>query len=189
VLADPGNGKVSAMSRWLAQSLLVAALVVVLSPPAAAQDRGAVEAGIFGRGTLFDPSLEVKTGVGVGIRAAVFLAPQWLVEADLSISGVDGLAAIPETSYRPLHFRVSYVRPSSERARMVVGLGLVATRFGGDFGESDTGVGGLFGFRVELPRSLIARVDGTLDYVPAPANGAGDNWNAGLQIGVGYRLR
>ncbi len=174
------------MSRRYLLSVLAAAL---FAPRAAAQVRGAVELGVFGRETLFDPSLEVQTALGVGVRAAVFLAPQWLVEADLSTSGVDGLASIPETSYRPFHLRVNYVRPSSERARMVVGAGLVATRFGGDFGESDTGVGGLFGFRVELPRSLIARLDGTLDYVPSPANGAGDNWIAGLQIGVGYRLR
>jgi hypothetical protein len=50
------------------------------------------------------------------------------------------------------------------------------------------GVAGLFGFRVELPRSLVARVDATLDSVPAPANGAGDNWIAGLQLGVAYRF-
>jgi hypothetical protein len=57
--------------------------------------------------------------------------------------------------------------------------------FGGDFEESDAGVGGLFGFRVALPRSLVLRADGALDYVPSPANGAGDNWIAGVQVGVG----
>lgn len=174
------------MTRRFAIPVLAALLAA--PPPAAAQQRGTIEAGLLARGTLFDPSLEVATAIGVGGRVAVFLAPQWLLEADLSLSGVNGLASIRETSYRPFHVRVNYLRPYSERGRMVLGLGLVATSFGGDFGDSDAGLGGLFGFRVDLGRSLVARGDGTLDYVPSPANGAGENWIAGVQVGVGYRF-
>lgn len=172
------------MKRWLA----IVVVGALLGAPAAAQQRGTIEVGLLARGTLFDPSLEVATAIGAGGRAAVFLAPQWLLEADLSMSGVDGLASLAETSYRPLHVRVNFLRPYSDRGRLVVGLGLVATSFGGDFGESDAGLAGLFGFRIVFRRSLVARLDGTLDYMPSPANGAGDNWNAGLQIGVGYRF-
>ncbi len=168
--------------------MLAAAALAALAAPTAAQQRGTLEVGVFARGTLFDPSLQVETALGVGARAALFLAPRWLLEADLSTSGVDGLASFPETSYRPFHLRGNFVRSYSQRGQMVVGLGVVATSFGGDFGESDAGVAGLFGFRLQLPRSLVARVDATLDYVPAPANGAGDNWVAGVQLGVGYRV-
>jgi hypothetical protein len=166
----------------------ITVVVLLATAPAAAQQRGTIEVGLLARGTLFDPSLEVATAIGVGGRAAVFLAPHWLLEADLSMSGVDGLASLAETSYRPLHVRVNFLRRYSDRGRMVLGLGLVATSFGGDFGESDAGVAGLFGFGIDASRALVARADATLDYMPTPANGAGDNWNAGLQIGLGYRF-
>jgi hypothetical protein len=160
-------------------------LGLVLATPAAAQRRGTLEVGLLVRGTLFDPSLGVETALGVGGQAAVFLAPRWLLEADMSVAGVDGLAGFAETSYRPFHLRVTCLRSYAERGAIVLGLGLVATGFGGDFEESDAGVGGLFGFRVASPRSLVLRADGAMDYVPSPANGAGDNWIAGVQVGVG----
>jgi hypothetical protein len=47
---------------------------------------------------------------------------------------------------------------------------------------------GLFGTRTDLGRFLVARVDFTPDFVPTPANGAGNNWIAGMQIGLGYRI-
>lgn len=175
----------SAMRRRIAMSLVAAAL---LAAPVAAQRRGTVEVGAFARGTLFDPSLDVTGTASLGARAAVFLTPRWLLEADLSASDVDGLAGLSETSYRTLHLRANHLRSYSERGQLVVGLGLVGNSYGGTFAESDAGVTGLFGFRIALRPALVARVDGTLDYVPSPANGAGDNWIAGLQIGVGYRF-
>lgn len=167
---------------------ICALAATLLAAPAGAQQGGTFEGGAFARATLFDPSLDVDLGLGLGLRAALFLSPRWLLEVDASVSGVDGLATVPETSYRPFHVRVNYLRPYSEREGMVVGLGLVANSYGGDFDESDAGVGGLFGFRVELARTLVLRADGTLDYVPSPANGAGDNWLAGVHVGLGYRL-
>ncbi|MGH7699574.1 MAG: hypothetical protein ACREMJ_03505 [Gemmatimonadales bacterium] len=167
---------------------ILALAATLVAAPAGAQERGRFEAGVFTRATLFDPSLDVDLALGAGLRAAVFLSPRWLVEADLSVSGVDGLATFPETSYRPFHLRVNYLRPYSERGGMIVGLGLVANSYGGDFDENDAGVAGLFGFRIGLTRTLVLRTDGTLDYVPEPGNGAGDNWIAGIQVGLGYRL-
>lgn len=168
--------------------VISAVAATLLAAPAGAQQRGTFEGGAFARATLFDPSLDVDLGFGVGLRAAVFLSPRWMLEADVSVSGVDGLATLPETSYRPFHLRLNYLRSYSERGSMVVGLGMVANGYGGDFGESDAGVAGLFGFRIELTRILVLRADGTLDYVPSPANGAGDNWLAGVQLGVSYQF-
>jgi hypothetical protein len=163
-------------------------LAVILAAPVVAQRRGTVEGGVFARGTLFDPSLDKETALGIGGRLAVYVAPKWLVEADISTSAADGLTSRADVSYRPFHVRVNFLEPYSERGKMVVGLGFVTTRFGGDFGESDSGLAGLFGMRTELGRSLVGRVDFTMDFVPSPANGAGNNWIAGLHIGVGYRI-
>jgi hypothetical protein len=106
----------------------------------------------------------------------------------MSTTSVDGLASYPNVTYRPFHVRLNFEEPYSERGKMVVGLGFVTTSFGGDFGESDSGIAGLFGLQIHLRQSVYARVDGNLDWVPSPANQAGDNWIAGLQIGVGYRF-
>jgi hypothetical protein len=163
-------------------------LAVILAAPVASQRPGTVEVGVFGRGTLFDPSLEEASALGFGGRVAVFLGERWLLEADMSTTSVDGLASYPNVTYRPFHVRLNFEEPYSERGKMVVGLGFVTTSFGGDFGERDSGLAGLFGMRTELGRSLVGRVDFTMDFVPSPANGAGNNWIAGLHIGVGYRI-
>jgi hypothetical protein len=186
VLADPGDGTVNGMNARFTAPLLVAAALCATS--AAAQQQGTFEAGLLVRGTLFDPSLEVATAVGFGGRLAVFLKPSWMLEADVSTSNVADLVSFPQVRYQPFHLRANFLKAYSARESMVIGFGLVATNFGGDFEGSDVGLAGLFGFRIGVRRSLVARVDGTLDYVPSPANGAGDNWNAGVQIGLGYRF-
>lgn len=166
--------------------LAAAWLAVALATPAPAQRLGSIEVGALARGTLFDPSLSRVTALGFGGRVGVYLAPSWLVEADLSIANADGLAGYSSTTYSPLHIRVNYLAPYADRGKMVLGLGVVRTHFGGNFGKSDSGVAGLLGLRIDLHHSIVARADGTMDFVPSPANGAGNNWNAGLQIGIGY---
>ncbi|HXF96272.1 MAG TPA: outer membrane beta-barrel protein [Gemmatimonadales bacterium] len=164
------------------------AALAALAVPAAAQQGPSFEAGVFARGTLFDPSLEVTGTAGLGARAGVLPGDRWLLEADFSASAVDGLAGIPETSYRSLHLRVNYLRPYSDRGQLVAGLGVVGNSYGGAWKETDAGITGLFGFRVKLARALVFRADGSLDYLPSPANRAGDNWIAAVQLGVGYRF-
>ncbi len=158
----------------------------LLTSPAAAQRAGSVEVGFLARGTLFDPSLTVTTALGAGMRAGVYLAPQVLIEADISTATVTGLASFPNASYRPFHARVNLLTPYSDRGELVLGLGVVATHYGGDFGKNDRGWASLLGLRLDLHRALVARVDLTLDFVPSPANQAGNNWIGGLQIGTAY---
>lgn len=173
----------------LRDQLAISALgIALLTTPVAAQRLGSLEAGILARGTLFDPSLVQETALGVGARAGVYLAPAWLVEADLSTSSANGLASFPRASYRPFHGRVNFLTPYSDRGKAVFGLGVVATHYGGDFNKSDTGLAGLFGLCLDLRHSVVGRADFTLDFVPSPANQAGNLWIAGVQVGLGYRF-
>jgi hypothetical protein len=173
----------------LGHRLAVCLLAVsLLASPAAAQRAGSVEVGVLLRGTLFDPSLKVQTALGAGGRAGVYLAPRFLIEADISTTTVNGLASFPKASYRPFHARVNFLTPYADRGKLVVGLGVVATHYGGDFGKNDNGLASLFGLRLDLHRSLVARVDLTFDFVPSPANGANNNLIGGMQIGVGYQF-
>ena len=162
--------------------------VALLATPARAQQLGSFEAAVLVRGTLFDPSLSRETAIGWGGRAGVYLAPAWLVEADLSASNADGLASFTRASYRPFHARINFLAPYSDRGKAVFGLGVVATHYGGDFGKNDAGLAGLFGLCLDLHHSIVGRADFTLDFVPSPANQAGNNFIAGVQVGLGYRF-
>ncbi len=162
--------------------------VALLATPARAQNLGRFEAALLARGTLFDPSLTRETAIGWGGRAGVYLAPAWLVEADVSTGNADGLASFTRVTYRPFHARVNFLTPYSDRGKAVFGLGLVATHYGGDFDKSDTGLAGLFGLCLDLHHSIVGRADFTLDFVPSPANQAGNNFIAGIQVGLGYRF-
>lgn len=173
----------------LRDRLAIAALGVTLfAPPAGAQRLGSFEAAVLARGTLFDPSLVRETALGVGARAGLYLAPAWLVEADLSNSSANGLASFPRATYRPFHARINFLAPYSDRGKAVFGLGVVANHYGGDFDKNESGLAGLFGLCLDLQHSIIGRADFTLDFVPSPANQAGNVWIAGVQVGLGYRF-
>jgi hypothetical protein len=174
------------MNRGVAAASLAAALLVA---PAAAQRRGSLEAGLIARATLFDPSLGATGAVGVGARLGVYIAPAWLVETDISTSNADGLESRVHVIYRPLRLRLTLLEPYSERGTLLLGVGGVTTHYGGDLNRSDNGFTALLGIRAAFWHSLFGRVDMTMDYVPTPANGAGDNWNGGLQLGLGYFFR
>ena len=161
----------------------------LVAPAASAQRAGSIEAGALVRGTLFDPSLQVQTALGAGGRAAAYLAPFLFVEVDFSSTTVNGLASFPRASYQPLHARLNFLTPYSDRGKAIVGLGVVTTHYGGDFDKSDKGIASLFGLRIDLHRSLVGRLDVTFDYVPSPANGAGNNWIGGMHLGIGYAFR
>lgn len=91
------------------------ALAVSLAAPVASQRPGTVEVGVFGRGSLFDPSLDEASALGFGGRVAVFLGERWLLEADMSTTSVDGLASYPNLTYRPFHVRLNFEEPYSEQ--------------------------------------------------------------------------
>lgn len=168
------------MGRRFATGVLA---VAMLAGPVAAQRRGMVEGTVIVRGTMFDPSFKSpQSGVGFGGRLGVYVAPKWLFEADLSTSSSEGL------DYQPLHVRVNFLEEFKPGGLMVVGLGYARNSYSGSFDGSDGGFSGNFGFRLEVRGSFFTRVDGVLDYIPSPVNGAGNNWNFGFHVGAGYRL-
>ncbi len=164
-------------SRWM--MLLLAAVGVA---PVAAQRLGTAEVSVFGRATLMDPSVRSDPAAGIGGRVGVFVRPGWLLEVDLSTTSAGGL------DYRPLHVRLNTIAAASDRASLIAGVGYVHDSYGGGLQGHDGGVGALVGLRFGLRRTMFWRLDATLDYIPSPANGVGDNWHTGGQVGVGYRF-
>lgn len=169
--------------------LTVAAFLLALAMPAAAQNPWTVEAGVLARGTLFDPSLSKTSVVGAGGWAGVYLSPLWMVEADLTYASASGLDGYTSATYVPIHVRLDLLQSYSPSGTLVIGLGVVRNHYGGAFRRSDMGVSGGLGVRTSLPHGFELRLDGTLDLMPSPANRAGNNWNGGVELGLGYLFR
>ena len=67
---------------------------VVLTAPAAAQQRGTLEIGAFVTGASFDQELGLKHGIGGGGRLGMYLDPHWSIEfenAELAATRPNGL--------------------------------------------------------------------------------------------------
>lgn len=156
--------------------------LTMLAAPAAAQRAGTFEAGLITRGTLLDPSFKSLGMVGFGARIGAHLGPQWMLEADVSTSSSRGL------DYQPVHIRAMLLQEIQPGGFMTLGLGYARNHFSGTVNGNDNGVAGLFGFRQVVRERFFTRVELSVDYIPSPANGAGDNWNGTIQVGGGYRF-
>lgn len=166
------------MGRHFASAVLALAVVV---GPAAAQGPGTLEASVFARGTMFDPSIDSpQSAVGAGIRIGAYLRPQWLFEADVSTSSSSGL------DYRPIHLRVNLLEEYKSGGHMLFGVGYALEHYSGTLDGNDSGLSGMFGLRQAIGSSAFGRAEFVLDYVPSPTNGAGNNWHGSFQLVGGY---
>jgi outer membrane protein OmpA-like peptidoglycan-associated protein len=156
--------------------------------PLAAQSPGTVELGAFGRYTAFDATLALKNRLGGGGRFGVFVVPNLEVEGTGSWTGTEVEGSGADVSYLPFHARLVYNLPVHERAAVLIGAGLVHTQYQNTADASDDGANGLLGLRFWLSDAVSGRVEGLLDYIPAPTNGAGNNVNWGAQAGLSVFL-
>ena len=60
--------------------IFLGAASLMCAIPAAAQERGTVEFGAFGSGGMFNKSLTLNSGFGVGGHVGAYLDPNWAVE-------------------------------------------------------------------------------------------------------------
>ncbi|HYT83176.1 MAG TPA: hypothetical protein VEK86_06985 [Gemmatimonadales bacterium] len=157
--------------------------VAMFTGPAAAQRPGTMEAGLFARVTMFDPSLgSPQSALGFGGRIAAYARAQWFVEADLSTSSANGL------DYTPFHIRVNYLEEFKPGGLMIAGLGYARNHYSGTLDGNDNGLSGVFGLRQAVRGSFVGRLDFALDYIPSPVNRAGNNWQGSFQVGGSYRF-
>lgn len=167
--------------------LLVAGVLTAISVPVAAQEKGTVEIGGFGRFTKYDGSFSTtrksENSYGGGGRLGYFFANKWELEADGSFNATDlenyfvGYRSTP-VRYWPFHLRGIYNAPLGSKWDFLLGAGPVLNYYGKStlannptINGTDFGVGGLAGLRFKLTHWLALRADGTLDYMPSPRNG------------------
>jgi len=173
------------MSRRI---MVMALFVLLVAVPVAAQERGTLEAGLFGRFTVLDRDLRLDDSAGLGGRLGYFFNDRFALEADGSLTRVDGLGA-QHVTVRPLHLRFLYDIPAWDQVSLLLGAGYAHYRYGGDLepSVSDWGFGGLVGLRFHDCGPFSFRLEGTLDkFSDVGLIGAVDqsatNW--GLQFGA-----
>lgn len=170
---------------------LAAIVAVIVAAPAAAQDRGTIELGAFGRYTRFSSSgLTLADRAGFGARAGYFLSPLLALELDGSRTTThDPAVSTPTIAYYPWHLRGVVNLPFTERVSGLLGVGPMLNNYrttGAN--ETDYGVGGLAGARVRLASAVALRLDATADWSLHRSSGGGNYWNLGLQAGVSVLL-
>jgi hypothetical protein len=166
------------MTARLTCAALAATLVCVLPRWAAAQRRGTLEIGAFGRYVNYDNAIGLDNAVAVGGRVALYLGPSFAIEADLARS----------PDHTPLHVRAAYEGSVSDRVEALIGFGLVHNWYGAPYHLGDDGISGLLGLRYRASQQLWVRVGLDLDAMfhtsnTSPFNFYTGNW--GIHIGAG----
>ncbi len=168
------------------RTLFAAAVaLVVVAGQLRAQGAGTFEIGGFGRFSIFDGSLRLSDRPGGGGWLGLFFARNLSVEGDASYTQTESLNVPDVTSYIPIHARLVYSLPLHNIVSILIGAGYVHNEFGRNVNQSDDGATGLIGLKGWMSDNFYVRGEGTLDYIPDPANMADQNWNWGVQFGVG----
>jgi outer membrane protein OmpA-like peptidoglycan-associated protein len=179
-------------------ALLPGLLLLGSATASVAQKPGTVELGAFGRYTWFDNALSFDDRVGVGGRLGIFVLNNLAVEVDGSYTptysqGGDFVRAIP------LHGRLVYNAPIGNYVAFLIGGGYTHQLFRENYRETESGAGGLLGFRLGTGGGITIRLDATGDYIFRPetrsvpgqlpgVTRAKSNWHWGGQAGLSLML-
>ena len=138
----------------------IAALVWAV--PAAAQQRGTLELGAFGSFASFDNDLTLKTAVGGGGRAGMFLSPSWSIEFEKGEMRAKRTSGLKDVNVGILSSRLVGAMGSGG-LKFLVGLGAgVSTET--NFLHS-YGLDALVGAKIAMGENAALRVDGVWDWL------------------------
>jgi outer membrane protein OmpA-like peptidoglycan-associated protein len=154
-----------------------------------AQTPGSFEITGFGRYTFYDDTLGLDDKAGGGGSLAIFFVKNLALEAEGAYTKTNGALGI-SVSNTPIRGRLTYHIPLGGNASSIrLGAGYVRDMYGDALNVDENGVTGLLGLRLGLSEKLGVKVDGTIDYVPSPSAGRGDNYmNLGVQAGLSLLL-
>lgn len=162
------------------------AILISFVPPLAAQRTGSFEVGAFAQATYFDRTLHFHQGSGGGgARLGFFFTPALELEAEGTFVSTDGRGDL-DVHYLPLRARLLLNVPAGEHTSLLLGGGYVHNEYRDDLDGSDDGATGMVGVRLGIPGLPSIRLGTYIDYIPSPFNGAGENWNWGVQAGLSF---
>ena len=168
---------------------LTAGIAIASPMTAGAQERGAIELGVFGRATRLDDSNRLEPKIGIGGMLAVLVGQHLALELTASYSsgaGVDD--ASREVSYMPASLLLMMRDSLSARTDLLYGVGTVRNQFGGDYDTHEWGVTAMLGARRLLTQWIALRGEGVVDFMSSPSNGSPTDFSFALQIGASIQL-
>ena len=170
------------MPRSIVSLALLFAGTTVLS----AQSSGSFEITGFGRYTFYDDTLRLEDKAGGGGSLGFFFVKNLAIEAEAAYTKTNSELGALSLSNVPVRGRLTYHIPLGGNASSIrLGAGYVRDMYGEDVDIDEDGITGVLGLRVGLSEKLGLKVDGTIDYVPSPSAGRGDNYmNLGVQGGL-----
>ncbi len=169
-------------------------LLAAATSPAASQQAGALEFGLFAQASYFEESLGFDQGAGGGgIRLGFFPVRHLALEAEGGFVPTEASGGL-RVSYIPLRARLLFNLPVGEHGAFLLGGGYARNEFRRDLDTHEDGVTGLLGARLGLPGITSIRISTSVDYIPSPSielyPGAtlepdhNVNWN--IQVGLGF---
>lgn len=182
------------LSRFVAVGAILA-----VAAPLAAQQKGSLEVGGFGRYTSYpEDSYDVQgpddNRLGAGGRLGYFLSDKFALELSSSFNPTDlepNQPHIPSTTgansrplmYNPWHLYGIYNAPLGGSAAWLLGAGANYTRLTKGIENNGFGVGAITGIRLKATRWLHLRLEGTLDMIPSGFNEESNTY-LGAQAGL-----
>lgn len=172
-------------------AIAVALAMVGAAAPASGQRWGTVEVGGFGQYTMFGDVLHLDNAFGVGGMIGLFILPNFVAEADVSIARTDGPLS-GKIKYRPWHARVAYHVPLTQQLKLALGVGYTQGIYDGDPTPNvyEDAFGALAGLKYYFAPSWAFNVEALFDKFPSPANQEPmDNkgyWNNSIRAGVNW---
>jgi outer membrane protein OmpA-like peptidoglycan-associated protein len=160
--------------------IFLGAASLMCAIPAAAQERGTVEFGAFGSGGMFNKSLTLNSGFGVGGHVGAYLDPNWAVEFEGGEMKASRPAGAADANVAMLSGRL--VNTLMHRGAVSILLGAGA---GGSTEASflhSYGVNALLGAKFAVSDHAAIRVDAVADWL------ANYSWksNQRLQVGMTF---
>jgi outer membrane protein OmpA-like peptidoglycan-associated protein len=165
--------------------LSVLATLAAVSP-AAAQQRGTFEVGLFPQVSYFDRSLIITQGrAGPGARLGFFFTNHLAVEGEGAWVPAEGALGV-DVSYITLRGKLALNVPAGEHVGFILGAGYVQSLYKRDYDLSDAGATASAGVRLGLGAVTSLRIDTYIDYIPSPDNLRSNNVNWGVQPGLSF---
>lgn len=168
------------------------ALSLMVPAVATAQERGTVDAGVFGRYSIMDKNVSADAALSLGGRFGIFAAKNVAVELEYASGATMG---DPKADLFPTYVRATYFYQFANKWQGLLGGGWVHDRTRpGQTGPAfnDDGIHVLLGGQRQLGGRMSLRMDAVVDYLSSPigetAGNDIENINIHLQAGLNWRF-
>jgi outer membrane protein OmpA-like peptidoglycan-associated protein len=147
------------------RAFVVLGMVAAAATTARAQRSFAYEAGLFAEYTKFADTTNLKSNIGGGVRAGIFVLPKIELEYEASLIPT---SSATQSSLKAWNNRIDAVLnwPLAQNTMLLIGTGFTGTNYKGDTTHNayDSGWNVLVGIRQCMGSSWSWRIDGVADF-------------------------